>query len=32
VLPAITASVISTKPTAIDFEINSSSVPNAGSR
>ena len=32
VLPAMTARVISTKPTAMDLEITSSSVPRAGSR
>ena len=32
VLPAMTASVMSTKPMAMDFEIRSSSVPSAGSR
>ena len=32
VLPAMTASVMSTKPTAMDLEIRSSSVPSGGSR
>ena len=31
-MAAITASVISAKPSVIDFEIKSSSVPNGGSR
>jgi hypothetical protein len=32
VLAAITSNVMSTKPTAMNFEISSSSVPRAGSR